>query len=74
MVKRFGGALFTAAFMLGLGVQHGAAQLTTGALSGSVRDEQTAAVAGATIFLISETRGTRLPNAISSSDSATTSD
>ncbi len=42
------------------------AQLTTGTLSGSVRDGQSAAVVGATASLLSEGRGTRLPNVISS--------
>src|SRR5512143_539598 len=46
-------------------VPQAAAQLTTGTVSGSVRDPQAAAVAGATVTLISEARGTRLPNVIS---------
>ena len=42
------------------------AQLTTGTVTGSVRDAQAAVIPGATLSLISETRGTRLPDAISS--------
>jgi len=41
------------------------AQLTTGTVFGSVRDPQAAVIAGATVTLISETRGTRLPSVIS---------
>ena len=44
------------------------AQLTTGTLSGSVRDGQAAAVVGATASLLSEGRGTRLPSVISSAN------
>ena len=35
------------------------AQLTTGTIAGSVRDEQGAAVPGATVTLVSENRGSR---------------
>ena len=44
------------------------AQLTTGTLSGSVRDGQAAVVVGATASLLSEGRGTRLPSVISSAN------
>ncbi len=47
--------------LLGFGVRTAAAQLTTGTLSGSVRDSQSAAIVGAAASLISEDRGTRLP-------------
>jgi hypothetical protein len=42
------------------------AQLTTGTISGSVRNAQSAAIPGVGITLISESRGTRLPDVISS--------
>ena len=51
--------------VLGFGVGPAAAQLTTGTLSGSVRDSQSAAIVGASASLISEDRGTRLPKVIS---------
>lgn len=43
-----------------------AAQITTGSVTGSVRDSQAAVVPGATIALISETRGTRLTDVVTS--------
>ncbi len=42
------------------------AQLTTGTLSASIRDGQSAAVSGATASLLNEGRGTRLPSITSS--------
>ncbi|MBM3766989.1 MAG: carboxypeptidase regulatory-like domain-containing protein [Acidobacteria bacterium] len=42
------------------------AQLTTGTISASIRDGQSAAIAGATASLLNEGRGTRLPSVISS--------
>ena len=53
------------ALLLGFGIPPAAGQLTTGTLAGNVRDGQSAAIAGATASLISEERGTRLPNASS---------
>ena len=43
-----------------------AAQLTTGTLSASIRDGQSAAIAGATASLLNDGRGTRLPSVNSS--------
>ena len=51
--------------LLGFGVCPAAAQLTTGTLSGSVRDSQSAVIVGAAASLISEDRGTRLPKVTS---------
>jgi Carboxypeptidase regulatory-like domain len=51
--------------MLGISTPWAAAQLTLGTVSGSVRDAQTALVPGASVRLISESRGTRLPEALS---------
>jgi len=45
-----------------------AAQLTTGTVSGTVRDPQAGVIPGATVTLISERRGTRLPDAITNAD------
>jgi hypothetical protein len=41
------------------------AQITTGTVTGSINDEQRAAVPGATVTLISETRGTRIAPVVS---------
>src|SRR5262245_49102836 len=64
--QRTGLAILATALVLGMSVPRVAAQLTTGTVSGSVRDPEAAAVAGVTVSLISETRGTRLPDAVSS--------
>src|SRR5437867_2227082 len=53
------------ALVLGFTIQQASAQLTTGTVSGTVRDAQGAVIPGATVSLISETRGTRLPDAVS---------
>ena len=45
-----------------------AAQLTTGTVSGTVRDPQGGIIPGATVTLISERRGTHLPDAITNAD------
>ena len=63
--QRIGLAVLAAALVLGISLPRATAQLTTGTVSGSVQDPQTAAVAGVKVSLISETRGTRLPDAIS---------
>jgi hypothetical protein len=65
MSYRIASAALAAAIVFCLVVPQAAAQLTTGTVSGSVRDPQAAVIAGATVTLISETRGTRLPNVIS---------
>ncbi|MEO7272391.1 MAG: carboxypeptidase-like regulatory domain-containing protein, partial [Vicinamibacterales bacterium] len=44
------------------------AQITTGAVTGTVKDGQGAVIPGATVTLISETRGTQLPDVISSAE------
>ena len=52
--------LLATTLMFGLAIPRADAQLTMGTVSGTVRDPQGAAVAGAGISLTSETRGTRL--------------
>ncbi|PYR90416.1 MAG: hypothetical protein DMF84_21135 [Acidobacteria bacterium] len=44
-----------------------AAQLTTGAVTGTVKDPQGGVIPGAAVVLISETRGTQLPEAFTNS-------
>src|ERR1035437_10135543 len=63
--QRTGLAMLVTALVLGMSIPRAAAQLTTGTVFGSVQDAQVAAVPGVTVSLISETRGTRLPDAIS---------
>src|SRR5439155_22234432 len=45
-----------------------AGQLTTGTVSGTVKDPHAGIIPGATVTLISERRGTRLPDAITNAD------
>src|SRR5262249_1828533 len=59
-----GVTLFAMALVLGMSIPRATAQLTTGTLSGSVRDAQSAAVPGVTVTLTSSSRGTKLPDAI----------
>src|SRR5512146_1485766 len=66
-VKRIALMLIAAALLLGISLPRAAAQLTMGTVSGTIRDSQAAAVPGVTVSLVSDTRGTRLPDAISSS-------
>lgn len=63
---RTGMAMLAMALVLGMSIPRAAAQLTMGTVSGTIRDAQAAAVPDVTVSLVSETRGTRLPNAISS--------
>src|ERR1035437_8196930 len=63
--QRNGMAMLVTALVLGMSIPRAAAQLTTGTVFGSVQDAQSAAVPSVTVSLISETRGTRLPDAIS---------
>jgi hypothetical protein len=65
MTHKYSFTPLTVALALVFGISPAAAQLTTGRLSGSVWDPHAAVVPGSTVTLISETRGTRLPNAIS---------
>ena len=55
-----------AAMLIAAGIPPAAGQLTTGTLSGSVRDGQSAVIVGANASLISEEKGTRLPSVTSS--------
>jgi hypothetical protein len=55
--------MLATALAFGMSMPGAFAQLTNGTVSGSVQDPQSAAVAGAVVTLISETRGTRLPEA-----------
>ncbi len=61
--QRFGLAILAAALVFGMPMPRASAQLTTGTVTGTVLDPQAAAVAGVTVNLISESRGTRLPEA-----------
>jgi hypothetical protein len=63
--RRTGLAMLATALVLGMSIPRAAAQLTMGTVSGTVRDAQAAAVPDVTVSLISETRGTRQPDAIS---------
>jgi len=60
--------LLAAVLILGTSIPRASAQLTLGTIFGSVRDPQGAAVVGATISLVSETRGTKLPNVASATN------
>ena len=46
------------AIALGAGVMPAAAQITTGTVTGTVKDSQGGVIPGATVVLISEARGT----------------
>jgi hypothetical protein len=48
-----------------VGVAPTAAQITTGAVTGTIRDAQGAVIPGATVVLVSESRGTRLAPVVS---------
>lgn len=61
---RTGLVLLATALLLGTSIPPAAAQLTTGTVFGSVQDSQSAAVPGVVVILTSESRGTRLPAAI----------
>jgi hypothetical protein len=63
--QRNGMAMLVTALVLGMSIPRAAAQLTTGTVFGSVQDAQSAAVPSVNVSLVSETRGTRLPDAIS---------
>lgn len=59
--RRAGLAMLAAALCFGMPMPRAYAQLTNGTVAGTVRDPQAAAVAGASVILVSESRGTRLP-------------
>src|SRR5579883_1931555 len=63
--QRIGWTMLAAVLVLGLSTPNADAQLTLGTIAGSIRDSQGAAIAGAVVSLVSETRGTKLPNATS---------
>src|SRR5690242_5114916 len=64
MVLMYAALLF---WLLGIAAPRAEAQLATGTISGSVVDSTAAVVPGATINLISESRGTRLSAVTASS-------
>ena len=59
--------VLSTALLMGFGMAPAVAQLTTGTLSGNLRDGQSAVIAHATASLINEEKGTRLPSVVSSS-------
>src|SRR5258708_15619673 len=59
MFARAGLAILAVAAAWGIFPMHASAQITTGSVSGTVRDVQGAVIPGAVVALISETRGTR---------------
>jgi hypothetical protein len=63
--QRIGLALLAFALVFGMSLPRANAQLTTGTVFGIVQDSQGATIAGATVSLISESRGTRLPDVAS---------
>jgi hypothetical protein len=64
-LRSTGLAILAAALILSISTPWAAAQLTLGTVSGSVRDAQAGVVPGASVSLISESRGTRLPESLS---------
>jgi hypothetical protein len=66
MITKARRSALLAACLLAAGTIPLHAQLTTGTLSGSIRDGQSAAIVGATASLLNEGRGTRLPDVTSS--------
>ncbi len=63
--QRTGLAMLAMALVLGMSIPRSSAQLTMGTVFGRVQDPQAASVVGATISLVSETRGIRLPSVAS---------
>ena len=59
MSKRWNVCAFAAATLLTLVVANAAAQVSTGTVFGTVKDPQGGVIPGATVTLVSETRGTR---------------
>ncbi|PYQ89670.1 MAG: hypothetical protein DMG03_02070, partial [Acidobacteria bacterium] len=53
-----------AGVMLALAPVHALAQITTGTVTGNVKDPSGAVIPGATVVLISETRGTKSAPAV----------
>src|SRR6478735_7310213 len=69
MVQRRLGRLGAALLMIcALAATPASAQITTGNVAGSVRDAQGGVVPGATVVLIDEAKGTKLPAAVTSED------
>jgi Carboxypeptidase regulatory-like domain len=66
--KRFGWVLALALVALGAGGLNAAAQITTGTITGTVKDAQGGVVPGATVVLISEARGTKSAPAVTTVD------
>lgn len=67
MTQKIGAALLAVAVALGLGGPTLAvAQITTGTVLGTVNDAQGGAIPGATVVLVSETRGTRTAPVVTS--------
>ncbi|HUI56563.1 MAG TPA: carboxypeptidase-like regulatory domain-containing protein [Bryobacteraceae bacterium] len=63
---RIGLALLATALLVGVSIPRASAQLTLGTILGTVQDAQAAAIPGVSVSLVSETRGTKFPNVVSS--------
>ena len=57
IVKRYMGRLALIFAVIIAGAVHAAAQITTGTVSGTIKDAQGGVIPGATVVLISETQG-----------------
>src|SRR3954464_1856630 len=64
MCKRFAQVAALALMALCMGAANATAQITTGTVSGTVKDAQGGVVPGATVVLISETKGTKSSPAV----------
>ena len=67
-MQRAIGRAFGAVLVAALSVLPAAAQVTTGIVTGSVRDPQGGVIPGATVVLVSDTRGTRVSETVTSAN------
>ena len=68
MCKRFAQVAALALMALYMSAANATAQITTGTITGTVKDAQGGVVPGATVVLISEARGTKSTPAVTSVD------
>ena len=64
IVKRYMGRLALIFAVIIAGAVHAAAQITTGTVTGTIKDAQGGVIPGATVVLISETKGTKSTPAV----------